>query len=69
MHCDNKQNVQQFKHKQMTKEELTKEIERKEQEIADLVRLQKFVGKKNLEIQIDIRLKDLSRLYELRDEL
>ena len=53
----------------MERKELEKEIERKEQEIKDLVRLQKFVGDKNLEIQIDLRLKDLSRLYELRKKL
>lgn len=53
----------------MEKQELEQEIERKEQEIKDLMRLQKFVGDRNLEIQIDLRLKDLSRLYELRKKL
>lgn len=53
----------------MTKEELEQEIARKEREINHLMDLQKFVSRKHLEIQIDLRLKDLSRLYELRDEM
>lgn len=50
----------------MTDEELKELIERKEQEIRDLLRLQRLISKKHLEKEIDLRLTDLHNLYEKR---
>lgn len=48
----------------MDKEELEKEIKRKENEIKALMELKDLVP--NLERQIDMRLDDLSKLYKQR---
>lgn len=50
----------------MTEQEIEKEIQRKEQEIRDLMRFENFIGKENLQKQIDLRLDDLSKLYKRR---
>lgn len=54
------------KETKMTEQEIEKEIQRKEQEIRDLMRFENFIGKENLQKQIDLRLDDLSKLYKRR---
>jgi hypothetical protein len=50
----------------MENEKLKKLIERKEQEIKDLMKLKKFLSDEHLNEQIDLRLKDLTTLYKQR---
>lgn len=53
----------------MEEKEVENQIKRKEREIRDLLRLQKIIGEKELERQIDLRLEDLSKLYKERDSM
>ena len=53
----------------MENEELKKLIERKEQEIKDLMKLKKFLSDEHLNEQIDLRLKDLTTLYKQRKKV
>ncbi len=50
----------------MTDKELDDLIGRKEQEIRDLLNLQRLISKRHLEKEIDLRLTDLHKLYEKR---
>ena len=53
-----------LKSKQMDKEEIEQLIARKEKEIKQLLELKDLLKSEHIEIQIDMRLDDLSKLYK-----
>ena len=52
----------------MEKEDLENLIRRKEKEIKDLMNFKSWLGNKQLDKQIDLRLEDLAKLYKQRNK-